>query len=62
MKKNPEKTTIKRKEKETEKERTNVIKLGSKLGGRKVIKKSKELSNIALSNSKTVWGKNGKES
>ena len=47
--------------KKTEKERRNVVKLGPKLGGRKVLKKRKELSNIALSNNKTVWGKNGKK-
>ena len=56
-----EKTTIKRKERETEEECRNVIKLGSKLGDREDIKRRKELSNIALSNNETVWKKKWKQ-
>ena len=55
-----ENTTIKRKEIETEEKWRNVIKLGSKLDDREDIKRRKELSNIALSNNKTVWKKKWK--
>ena len=49
-----ENATIRRKEKEKEEEWRNIIKLGSKLGDWKDIKRKKELSNIALSNNEIV--------
>ena len=50
-----ENTAMKRKDIEAEDEWRNVIKLESKRGDRKDIKRTKELPNIALSSNETVW-------
>ena len=38
-----------------------MIKLGSKLGGREVIQRRKELVTIALAKNDTIWKKNWKK-
>ena len=50
-------TTEKRRLKEEERERRNVIKLGSKLGDREDIQRRKELATIAFAKNDTIWKK-----
>ena len=54
-------TTVKARSKEEERERRNMIKLGSKLGDREVIQRRKELVAIALAKNDTIWKKNWKK-
>ena len=54
-------TTVKARSKEEERERRNMIKLGSKLGDREVIQRRKELVAIALTKNDTIWKKNWKK-
>ena len=50
-------TTVKGGSKEEEREWKNVIKLGSKLGGREDIQRRKELATIALAKNDAIWKK-----
>ena len=54
-------TTVKTISKEEVREWRNMIKLGSKLGGREVIQRRKELVTIALAKNDTIWKKNWKK-
>ena len=53
-------TTVKGGSKEEEREWKNVIKLGSKLGGREDIQRRKELATIALAKNDAIWKNNWK--
>ena len=54
-------TTVKTISKEEVRKWRNMIKLGSKLGGREVIQRRKELVTIALAKNDTIWKKNWKK-
>ena len=54
-------TTVKTISKEEEREWRNMIKLGSKLAGREVIQRRKELVTIAIAKNDTIWKKNWKK-
>ena len=54
-------TTVKTISKEEVREWRNMIKLGSKLVGREVIQRRKELVTIAIAKNDTIWKKNWKK-
>ena len=54
-------TTVKTISKEEVREWRNMIKLGSKLAGREVIQRRKELVTIAIAKNDTIWKKNWKK-
>ena len=54
-------TTVKTISKEEVREWRNMIKLGSKLVGREVIQRRKELVTIATAKNDTIWKKNWKK-